>query len=308
MSKSLGNTTDPKDVLKDYGADILRLWVTTSDYTRDLRIGPKILKQTAESYRRLRYSLRYLLGGLAEFAEGERVERAEMPVLERWLLHKLWALSGELEEAFAEYDFHRAFLCLHHFANSDLSSFYFDIRKDSLYCDAPDNKTRRAVRSVFDLCFEFLAVWLSPILAFTTEAAWQCRGKDLDKVPSVHLALAKTQKELSNWQDESAHNTIEALRPLRRVITGALEQVRTQQKGQPKGKTKRATKGTTKRTRDRGRDGGRDGFGNWLVLRSQGIGMDRVERKRKRACFRSTSSRRSGTRQPSDCLVSHAHY
>ena len=227
MSKSLGNTTDPKDVLKDYGADILRLWVTTADYTGDLRIGPKILKQTSESYRRLRYSLRYLLGGLHGFSEGERIAPADMPLLEKWLLHRLWLATGELEGYFAEYDFHRAFVLLHQIAGNDLSSFYFDIRKDSLYCDAPTSEQRQAVRSTFDLCFDFLATWLSPILSFTTEAAWQARGKDLATTPSMHLNLVKKQTELAAWQDRQAYDTVESLRPVRRVITGALERART---------------------------------------------------------------------------------
>ena len=227
MSKSLGNTTDPKDVLKDYGADIMRLWVTTADYTRDLRIGPQILKQTAESYRRLRYSLRYLLGGLDGFDEGECLAPAEMPLLERWLLHRLWQANGALESYFDEYDFHRAFLLLHQIAGSDLSSFYFDIRKDALYCDAPTSLRRRAVRSAFDLCFDYLSTWLSPILSFTTEAAWQARAKNLDQVPSVHLNLIQKQESLTAWQDEQAFALVESLRPPRRVITGALERART---------------------------------------------------------------------------------
>ena len=227
MSKSLGNTTDPKDVLKDYGADILRLWVTTADYTRDLRIGPKILKQTSESYRRLRYSLRYLLGGLDGFDESERIAPADMPLLEKWLLHRLWFATGELESYFDQYDFHRAFLLLHQIAGNDLSSFYFDIRKDSLYCDDSESLQRQAVRSTFDLCFDFLATWLSPILSYTTEAAWQARNKDLEAIPSIHLNLVKKQQELTAWQDADAYDRVETLRPVRRVITGALERART---------------------------------------------------------------------------------
>ncbi|MGR4001338.1 MAG: isoleucine--tRNA ligase [Alphaproteobacteria bacterium] len=221
MSKSLGNTTDPEDVIKESGADILRLWVVASDYSKDLRIGPAILTQVRESYRRLRNSLRYLLGGLNEFHNEERIAVSEMPILEKWLLHQLAKTDDQLRKAVEEYDYHRVFLLLHHLANSDLSSFYFDVRKDALYCDSPDNPRRRAVRTVFDLCFDFLCGWLAPILAFTAEEAWQARGKE---PKSVHLRVLQPPPQ--EWRDEKNAASCERLRELRTQITNALERAR----------------------------------------------------------------------------------
>ncbi|MDA8000819.1 MAG: isoleucine--tRNA ligase [Alphaproteobacteria bacterium] len=221
MSKSLGNATDPKDVIKNDGADLLRLWVVTADTSRDLRIGPAILKQVRENYRRLRNSLRYLLGGLDGFTDDEILPVNEMPLLERWLLHRLAETDDALRAAVAEYDYHRVFVLLHHLANSDLSSFYFDVRKDSLYCDSADSVRRRAVRTVFDLSFDFLCGWLAPILAFTAEEAWQSRGKS---PRSVHLRVLEPPP--LEWRDGERAAACERLRVLRGHITNALERAR----------------------------------------------------------------------------------
>ncbi|MBT8425629.1 MAG: isoleucine--tRNA ligase, partial [Silicimonas sp.] len=156
MSKSLGNTILPEEVVKQYGADVLRLWVAQTDYTADQRIGPEILKGTADSYRRLRNTMRFMLGNLAGFLDAERVDPAEMPELERWVLHRLAELDERVRTGYASYDFQGVFRAIFEFATVDLSSFYFDIRKDALYCDADDSLRRRSARTVLDLLFHRL--------------------------------------------------------------------------------------------------------------------------------------------------------
>ncbi|MFN5997737.1 MAG: isoleucine--tRNA ligase, partial [Paracoccaceae bacterium] len=223
MSKSLGNTTAPQEVIGEYGADILRLWVAQSDYTVDLRIGKEILKGVADSYRRLRNTMRYMLGALSGFTEAERVDVAQMPELERWVLHRLSELDTEVREGYAKYDFQGVFQKLFTFCTSDLSAVYFDIRKDSLYCDAPSSLTRRSCRTVLDILFHRLTTWLAPVLVFTMEEVW------LERFPgeesSVHLVdFPETPKA---WRDEALAKKWETIRDVRRVVTGALEVQRT---------------------------------------------------------------------------------
>ncbi|WP_114964424.1 isoleucine--tRNA ligase [Alkalilacustris brevis] len=219
MSKSLGNTVAPEDVTKQYGADILRLWVAQSDYTADLRIGPEILKGVADSYRRLRNTLRFMLGNLAGFDEAERVAPADMPELERWVLHRLAELDAEVRKGYAAYDFQGVFQKLFHFCTGDLSAFYFDIRKDALYCDAPDSQRRRAARTVLDLLFHRLTTWLAPVLVFTMEDVWEARFPDPDD--SVHLHdMPETPDE---WRAPELASKWADIRKARRVVTAALE-------------------------------------------------------------------------------------
>jgi isoleucyl-tRNA synthetase len=223
MSKSLGNTTAPQEVIGEYGADILRLWVAQSDYTVDLRIGKEILKGVADSYRRLRNTMRYMLGALKGFEEGERVDPADMPELERWVLHRLSELDAEVRAGYAKYDFQGVFTKLFAFATTDLSAVYFDIRKDSLYCDAATSLTRRSCRTVLDILFHRLTTWLAPILVFTMEEVW------LERFPgeesSVHLVdMPQTPK---GWRDDALAAKWDTIREVRRVVTGALEVQRT---------------------------------------------------------------------------------
>ena len=219
MSKSLGNVTAPDEVVRQYGADILRLWVAQSDYTADQRIGPEILKGVADSYRRLRNTLRFLLGALAGFDEAERVEPAAMPELERWVLHRLAELDLVVREGYAAYDFQRVFQQLFQFATVDLSAFWFDVRKDALYCDPLASPRRRAARTVLDLLFHRLVTWLAPMLPFTMEEVW------LERFPgetsSVHLVDFPATPEA--WRDPALAAKWEAIRRARRVVTGALE-------------------------------------------------------------------------------------
>ena len=185
QSKSLGNTTDPIKVMETYGADIVRLWTATVDATEDHRIGDEILKGVAEQYRKLRNTLRYLLGALDGFGEAERVPPADMPELERWVLHRLAELDAGLRACIADFDFNGYVSLLSVFVNNDLSAFVFDIRKDSLYCDAPTDPKRRAYRTVLDTLFDALVKWLAPVLVFTAEEAWQTRDPG---AASVHLS------------------------------------------------------------------------------------------------------------------------
>jgi len=222
MSKSLGNITAPQEVIAKHGADVLRLWVVGSDYSEDLRIGPEILKQQSDVYRRFRNTLRYLLGSLHGFDERERLPVAEMPELERWVLHRLAQLDGQLRNACRDLEFHAMFGELHSFCTVDLSAFYFDVRKDALYCDAPDATRRRAARTVLDTLFECLTAWLAPFLCFTAEEAWLSRHPGENE--SVHLRLFPAIP--ADWRDDALAERWSTVRRLRRVITGALELAR----------------------------------------------------------------------------------
>ena len=226
MSKSLGNVVSPQDVTNQSGADILRLWVVASDYSQDLSIGPNILKQMSDLYRRLRNTLRYLLGNLDGFNAAERVDAKDMPELERWVLHRLWELDKQIREACDGYDFHGLFNELHNFCAVELSAFYFDIRKDALYCDAPSSMRRRACRTVLDTLYDCLVKWMAPFICFTAEEAWLARH--FDEGASVHLEQFPTIPE--TWRDEALAEKWGKIRDLRRVVTGALEVARAAKK------------------------------------------------------------------------------
>jgi isoleucyl-tRNA synthetase len=221
MSKSLGNTIDPLVLMKDYGADILRLWAATVDFTEDHRIGAEILKGVADLYRKLRNSFRYLLGALDGFSEVERVPAADMPELERWVLHRLAELDGELRQYIDDFDFNAYVTALSSFVNNDLSAFVFDIRKDSLYCDAATDPRRRAYRTVLDTLFHALVRWLSPVMVFTAEEVWGSRFPDGG---SVHLLEWPAVD--AHWRDPALAARFERLRALRAMVTEAIEPLR----------------------------------------------------------------------------------
>ncbi len=219
MSKSLGNTIVPETVVKQYGADILRLWVAQVDFTNDQRIGPEILKGTADSYRRLRNALRFILGNLAGFSDAEKVAPEEMPELERWVLHRLAELDHVVRKGYDAYDFQGVFQTLFTFCTVDLSAVYFDIRKDALYCDPVDSLRRRSARTVLDIVFHRLTTWLAPILVFTMEDVWLSRFPGEDA--SVHLQdIPETP---ADWLDERLAQKWDNIRRVRRVVTAALE-------------------------------------------------------------------------------------
>ncbi len=186
MSKSLGNTINPLDLMRDSGADILRLWALTVDFTEDHRIGKEILQGVSDQYRKLRNTFRYLLGALDGFSDAEKVAVADMPELERYMLHLLADMDAKLKVAVNDFDFNSYVRLLTDFANEDLSAFFFDIRKDCLYCDAPTDPKRMAYRTVLDILFHALVRYAAPVLVFTSEEVWQTRfGPDAD---SVHFS------------------------------------------------------------------------------------------------------------------------
>ncbi len=222
MSKSIGNTIAPEQVIRQYGADILRLWVAQVDYTSDQRIGDEILKGVADSYRRLRNTMRFLLGNLNGFSDADRVEAGDMPELERWVLHRLAELDVVVRDGYKAFDFQGVFQAIFTFATVDLSAFYFDIRKDVLYCDG-DTAERRAARTVLDMVYHRLTKWLAPVLVFTMEEIWLERFPGDDS--SVHLL--DFDDTSAGWLDVDLAAKWDAVRRVRRVVTGAIEVERT---------------------------------------------------------------------------------
>ena len=218
MSKSIGNTIVPEKIIQQYGADILRLWVAQTDYTQDQRIGDEILKGVADSYRRLRNTMRYMLGSLSDFTEADRVDPKDMPELERLVLHRVAELDKVVRDGYAKFDFQGVFQAVFTFATVDLSAFYFDIRKDALYCDG-DTERRRAARTVLDILFHRLTTWLAPVLVFTMEEVWLERFPGEDS--SVHLTdIPETP---SAWLNPDLAAKWAKVRAARRVVTAALE-------------------------------------------------------------------------------------
>ncbi|HEY6701883.1 MAG TPA: isoleucine--tRNA ligase [Pseudolabrys sp.] len=226
MSKSLGNVTAPQDVIRQSGADILRMWVCASDYADDLRIGPEILKTAVETYRKLRNTVRWMLGSLAHFREEDRVKLDKMPELERLMLHRLFELDALVRKAYADFDYKRIFAALSSFMTSDLSAFYFDIRKDTLYCDPYSSVKRKACLTVLDHLFRYTVTWLAPMLCFTAEEAWLSRYGDVAK--SVHLEIFPGVP--ASWRDDKLADKWRKIRMVRRVVTGALEIERAQKR------------------------------------------------------------------------------
>ncbi|WNO54242.1 isoleucine--tRNA ligase [Stakelama saccharophila] len=222
MSKSLGNVVDPLKIIDQSGADILRLWVASTDYFEDVRIGDEVLKGTSDAYRKLRNTFRYMLGALDGFTDDEKIGVDRMPELERYILHKLGTLDVELRNTIENYQFHRYSRALIEFMNEDLSAFFFDIRKDCLYCDAADDPKRRAYRTVLDTLFHALVRYAAPILCFTAEEVWQARFPSEDD--SVHFL---TWPELPPLPGDDAISTNwESVRSLRERVTEAIEPLR----------------------------------------------------------------------------------
>lgn len=219
MSKSLGNVVAPQKIIEQNGADILRLWVVASDYSEDMRIGNEIVKGQVDSYRRLRNTLRFILGNLEGWVESERLDYSEMPELEQWVLHRLSVLDELIRENCNEYEFSRVFTAIHNFCTLELSAFYFDIRKDVLYCDGANDIRRRAARTVLDQLFHCLTAWLAPMLVFTAEETWLTRYPGEDS--SVHLR--QFPEIPKDWRNQALHDRWSKVRSFRRVVTGALE-------------------------------------------------------------------------------------
>lgn len=217
MSKSKGNTVTPQEVMKDAGADILRLWVMTTDYWEDQRLGKTIIQTNIDAYRKLRNTIRWMLGTLAH-DKGEAVAFADMPELERLMLHRLAELDRLVREGYDAFDFKRIARALIDFSNVELSAFYFDIRKDALYCDAPSSLRRRAALQVIRTLFDCLVTWLAPMLPFTAEEAWLSRNP---QAVSVHLEQFPTVP--AEWRNDALAEKWRKIREVRKVVTGALE-------------------------------------------------------------------------------------
>ncbi|TPL16294.1 MULTISPECIES: isoleucine--tRNA ligase [unclassified Mesorhizobium] len=222
MSKSLGNTVVPQDVIKQSGADILRLWVVTTDYWEDQRLGKNVLQTNIDAYRKLRNTIRWMLGTLAH-DDGEEVPLEGMPELERLMLHRLAELDEVVRQGYDAFEFKRITRALLDFMVVELSAFYFDIRKDALYCDAPSSAKRKASVQVVRHLFDCLVRWLAPMLPFTMEEAWLDRHPD---AVSVHLDQFPAIPE--NWKNEALAEKWRKVRQVRRVVTGALEIARAQ--------------------------------------------------------------------------------
>jgi isoleucyl-tRNA synthetase len=225
MSKSAGNVVAPQAIIKDAGADILRLWVAASDYSDDMRIGPEILKTFVETYRKLRNTIRWMLGSLAHYEPANMAPFEAMGELERLLLHRLTELDGEIRDAYENFDYKRVVARLTGFLNTDLSAFYFDIRKDTLYCEPPSSAKRRGALEAIEQIFRSVTLWLAPVLAFTSEEAWLAR---YPAAVSVHLEAFP--KIPSSWRDDALAEKWEKIRGVRSVVTGALEIERAQKR------------------------------------------------------------------------------
>ncbi|OQP85969.1 isoleucine--tRNA ligase [Rhizobium rhizosphaerae] len=217
MSKSKGNVTAPQDIMKDAGADILRLWVMSSDYAEDLRVGKTIIQTNIDAYRKIRNTIRWMLGTLAHDRQ-EEIAYADLPELEKLMLHRLSELDQLVREAYDGFDFKRITRALTDFANVELSAFYFDVRKDTLYCDAPSSLKRRAALHVIRKLFDCLVLWFAPMMPFTTEEAWRSRDPQAD---SVHLEQFPVIP--AEWRDAELAEKWRKVRIVRRAVTGALE-------------------------------------------------------------------------------------
>ena len=221
MSKSLGNGVEPQDVIAKLGADILRLWVMSSDARDDLGIGPEILRQQGELYRRLRNTLRWILGNLDGFSDDEVLPVAELPELERWVLHRLSELDAQLRGAVESHDWNGVYPAIHHFCATDLSAYYFDIRKDALYCDPHNSPRRKAARTVLDQLHRCLTTWLAPVLVFTAEEAWAARFG-----PETSVHEQQFPAIPSEWRDDALAEKWARVRAIRRDVTMELEAMR----------------------------------------------------------------------------------
>ncbi|ODT87270.1 isoleucine--tRNA ligase [Phenylobacterium sp. SCN 70-31] len=218
MSKSKGNTVDPEVVIRESGAEIIRMWAAMIDYADDSRIGKTILQTTSDAYRKLRNTVRYMLGALADFSPDEAVELEQMPPLERFVLHRLWELDGQVRAAYEAYLFQDVIRPVLDFCQNELSALFFDIRRDSLYCDRPDALPRRAARTVMDAAFERLTAWLAPLIPFTMEEAW------LTRFPDAHSNSLRTIPATpAEWRNDAEAERWAKVQKVTSVVTGALE-------------------------------------------------------------------------------------
>ena len=219
MSKSIGNVISPDEIINKYGADILRIWVVASDYSEDLKIDNQIINYQIDSYRKIRNTIRFLLGNLNNFSVNQAVELEQMPDLEKYVLNKVSQMNTELKSLVQKHDYHGIFVKLLNFCTLDLSAFYFDIRKDSLYCDGKDSLKRRSVSTCLHILFDFLSKWFSPIISFTSEEAWQSRHQD--NSTSI-LSQTITDKDFT-YSYSNLEKSFDELKRVRKSVTAALE-------------------------------------------------------------------------------------
>ena len=219
MSKSIGNVISPDEIINKYGADILRIWVVASDYSEDLKIDNQIINYQIDSYRKIRNTIRFLLGNLNNFSVNDAVELEQMPDLEKYILNKISQMNSELKSLVQKHDYHGIFVKLLNFCTLDLSAFYFDIRKDSLYCDGKDSLKRRSVSTCLHIIFDFLSKWFSPIISFTSEEAWQSRHQD--NSTSI-LSQIITEKDFT-YSYSNLEKSFDELKRVRKSVTAALE-------------------------------------------------------------------------------------
>ena len=220
MSKSVGNVISPDDILKKYGVDILRLWVVASDYYDDLKLDNNILQSQTDSYRRIRNTFRYLIGNLDGFTNEEKIDETDFPDLEKFILHRLWEMDKTIKECVKTFNLHLMFTTLLNFCSNDLSAFYFDIRKDVIYCDGKKSIERRSSRTLLDIIFNYLVRWFAPSLSFTAEEAWKSRNNN----SSIHLEDFLITPE--SYKNSEVNDIWITLKQIRKVITGALEKKR----------------------------------------------------------------------------------
>jgi isoleucyl-tRNA synthetase len=225
MSKSAGNVISPDDILKNYGADILRAWVASSDYAEDLRVDNTILAQHAESYRKIRNTFRFILGNIQDNFEEQKFEKIDLnslPELERYILGRLFHLNNTTKEHLKNYNFHKLYKELLNFCSLELSSFYFDIRKDVLYCDDIGSKKRKDCIIVLNIILECLLKWLAPIFVFTTDEIFNLLKKD---GRSIHETVFP---EIPNrWEDNELTKKWKELYQIRQEVNVAIEKKRT---------------------------------------------------------------------------------
>ena len=219
MSKSIGNVISPDEIINKYGADILRIWVVASDYSEDLKIDNQIINYQIDSYRKIRNTIRFLLGNLNNFSVNDAVQLEQMPDLEKYILNKVSQMNTELKSLVQKHDYHGIFVKLLNFCTLDLSAFYFDIRKDSLYCDGKDSLKRRSVSTCLHILFDFLSKWFSPIISFTSEEAWQSRHKD-----NSTSILSQIITEIDfTYSYSNLEKSFDELKRVRKSVTAALE-------------------------------------------------------------------------------------
>ena len=226
MSKSLGNVISPKDIINKYGADILRIWVASSNFNEDIRISFENIKRQSESYRKIRNTLRFLIGNLNGFNVEENVKYEMLPEIEKLILHKIFCLNTEINSLYDSFSFNKVFKLVLNFCNVELSSFLFDIRKDSLYCDSSTSEKVKSTKFVMKFVFEYLITWLSPIIPFTTEEAWQCWKKEVNKNAEESCHLLKRNICPDLWKNQKINDDWEKIYKLRDLFLGIVEQKR----------------------------------------------------------------------------------